>query len=107
MREEHTAQSVVASTCGRRTGSIGGSRDFSGLLNTLDRMRDPARYGLQPWSLTPDEMISLLTRAEKMLDAVASRVPRRGKVLGCRRSSIIGYAHRRLRIYGRILPRPG
>ena len=61
-----------------RTGSI--DRDFSGLLNTLDSMRDPARYGLQPWSLTPDEMTSLLTRAEKMLDAVASRVPRRGKV---------------------------
>jgi uncharacterized protein (UPF0332 family) len=52
--------------------------DFANLLNELERMRDPARYGLEPWELPVEEAQSLLARAEKMRAEVTSRAPCRG-----------------------------
>jgi uncharacterized protein (UPF0332 family) len=52
--------------------------DFANLLNELECMRNPARYGLEPWKLPVEEAQSLLARAEKMRAEVMSRAPRRG-----------------------------
>ena len=56
--------------------------DFAKLLNQLERMREPAKYGLEPWTLSVEEAHSLIARAETMFEAVTSRAPRRQKSTG-------------------------
>jgi uncharacterized protein (UPF0332 family) len=54
-------------------------RDFASLLNELEQMRAPARYGFNAWELPVEKAQSLLERSEKMLGDVTLRTPRRDK----------------------------
>jgi hypothetical protein len=56
--------------------------DFAKLLNQLESMREQAKYGFKPYTLSVHEAHSLVCRAEKMFESVTSRAPRRHESTG-------------------------